>query len=860
MKFLKKWICVAVLLGSVFVQIPNVQASEEQELRNIAKGLPYEWSEEPDAGYPDTGYKLTDGKYGKLDKSDPAWVGHVNKKTREVIFDLGEEKSIASIKAHFLQDYPKSSILVPLTVSMYVSDDKKHWGTLSHNSTKLLWGEGPPRDETFVWDGSKDGIKSGGSNATMAYARYVKVTFSMHPTARTLIDEIEIWGADGKLEGAEAVIPETPEYLRAGDATDGINNLVLLYNGHYPEGKGDWSKERIIPNISYVDKQGEPQDWFYDGVLYLGLQSPDGRDYGKGETILKDWNWYLDKTFGENGDMHQLNEATKEVAEKLNEPNQQEKVVLMIPDPGQSITNFGDVDGDGITESFNAADVGEEKAMENRKKVMNWWVNEVKERWDNGNYSNLKLSGIYWLNEQIEPGNVAPELIKYISNLAHDQHLKFFWIPHFLAYKGHMWKDVGFDASAFQPNYFFGGVKADRLEDAANIAKQYGMGVEIEFDDRMLTDGEFRERYIDYLNSGVKYGYMQNSFKAYYQGNDAIYNSAVSKDPATRILYDWLYQFANGTYEINDEPAPEVDVEMNGKLIESGVKISDSNPVQFTWNVKNDDGKGLTKVTAVFDGKVYEENTPIDLAGKPGKHELVVTVVTGKVKKTTYVIEVGTSAEDMKKLVDRFESSGQFANHGAARALQVHLETLKHFEASGSTDKFKKHLKGLNLLLEQQKKDQLISQKAYDILRTDMYYLFGNLVLNKAAEASSVEGARPELTADKAVDGYNATRWASDYVDNTWYLIDLGEKKEFDTVTIDWEAAYAKKYKILVSKDKIHWTNVIQNNGGIIDGKGGKEVIHFDSVKGRYVKFEGIARATDYGYSFYEFGVYQIGN
>lgn len=133
----KKW--GSVLLAAVLLMSPvsavqansTVPAVEETQFRNLAAGLPYEWSEEPEASRPDGGYKLTDGKYGTLDMNDPAWVGHQRGKTREVVFDLGEEKSIGKITAHFFQDYPTNSILVPLTVSMYVSDDKEHWGLLS---------------------------------------------------------------------------------------------------------------------------------------------------------------------------------------------------------------------------------------------------------------------------------------------------------------------------------------------------------------------------------------------------------------------------------------------------------------------------------------------------------------------------------------------------------------------------------------------------------------------------------------------------------------------------------------------------------------------------------------------------------
>ncbi|MFS0612450.1 DUF4855 domain-containing protein [Lederbergia ruris] len=524
---LKKGILIAVISMVIFPFVPNVQAEEDQQqLRNLAKGLGYEWSEEPHPDFPDSGTQLTDGEYGTLDKSDSAWVGHRYKKTREIVFDLGEKKSIANIKAHFLQDYPASSILVPLTVSMYVSDDKENWGTLSHNATQLLWGNGPPREEFYIWDGSKDGVK-GNPNVEMAYARYVKVTFSMHTSTWTFIDEIEIWGTDGKMEGAATVPPKQPAYLEPGEATAGIENLGLLYNGYYESGVGDWTKEAITSYISYVDPNGKPIDKLFDGVLYLGLLSPSGRSFETGTANLEDWQWYLDKTFAKEGDMQQLNEATIEVSEQLNQPDYKEKVVLMIPYPGAGLADFGDGD---------------------RKKAVDWWIDQVMQKWDEKNYSHLELAGLYWLQEQVDTSDSGPEILRYASDLVHKEGLKFFWIPHFLAYKSYLWDEVGFDAATFQPNYFFGDMAPERIEDAANIAKQYGMGVEIEFDNRMLTDPIFRQKYIEYLNGGIQYGYMQDTFKAYYTGGGPL-KAVTSDDPHIRVLYDWLYQFTKGHYQ-----------------------------------------------------------------------------------------------------------------------------------------------------------------------------------------------------------------------------------------------------------------------------------------------------------------------
>lgn len=524
---------------SFYICITNKE--EQAAMRNLARGLQYEWSEQPNSNYMDSTFKLTDGKHGALHISDPAWVGHHRGKTREVVFDLGSEKSISAVKVRFMQDWPKNNTLVPLAVSMYVSDDKEHWGLLSHNPTKLLWGDGPTREEIFAWDGG----------STMAYARYVKVTFTVHTRAFQLLDEIEIWGDDGKAEGAVKIKPDTPAFQQSGEATGGIRNLILLYNGHYSHGKGDWPKERIIPNISYVDEQGNPVDWLFDGVLYLGISTPDGKGMD-GPANMNDWTWYLDKTFAEHGDLQQLNEATKEVGLKLNQPERKTKVVLMIPDTGEYLTDFGDVDGDGISENFNASEVGEQQAVANMQKVIRWYIEALLARWQSKNYSNLELAGLYWLSEQVSTSESGPEFLRFTSDLVHSKSLKLFWIPHFLAYKMFDWKEVGIDAVTLQPNYYFEEMDHARIEDASGLAKQYGMGVELEFDEHMLTDDSFRKRYIEYLNGGVTHGYMKEAFKGYYQGCDAVYALATSQDPINRKMYDWLYQFIQGTYTVQE--------------------------------------------------------------------------------------------------------------------------------------------------------------------------------------------------------------------------------------------------------------------------------------------------------------------
>ncbi|MFB6395645.1 discoidin domain-containing protein [Polymorphospora sp. A560] len=109
----------------------------------------------------------------------------------------------------------------------------------------------------------------------------------------------------------------------------------------------------------------------------------------------------------------------------------------------------------------------------------------------------------------------------------------------------------------------------------------------------------------------------------------------------------------------------------------------------------------------------------------------------------------------------------------------------------------------------------------------------------------------PQLPA-YAVDGDHNTRWASEWVPTAWLQVDLGAVTSFNHVQLAWEGAYARAYQVQTSNDGSTWTTVY----GTTSGNGG-----FDSLNvtgsGRYVRVNGTERATTYGYSLWEFGVYR---
>jgi hypothetical protein len=121
--------------------------------------------------------------------------------------------------------------------------------------------------------------------------------------------------------------------------------------------------------------------------------------------------------------------------------------------------------------------------------------------------------------------------------------------------------------------------------------------------------------------------------------------------------------------------------------------------------------------------------------------------------------------------------------------------------------------------------------------------------LNHPATASSLENAT--FPASAAVDGNTGTRWSSAFSDPQWLQVDLGTSQTVCEVALDWEAAYATAFQIQVSPDATNWTTIYSTT----TGTGGNQTLSVSGT-GRYIRMYGTARATPYGYSLWEFGVY----
>lgn len=127
-----------------------------------------------------------------------------------------------------------------------------------------------------------------------------------------------------------------------------------------------------------------------------------------------------------------------------------------------------------------------------------------------------------------------------------------------------------------------------------------------------------------------------------------------------------------------------------------------------------------------------------------------------------------------------------------------------------------------------------------------------NLAAGRPAAASSTEWSLfGSYTPGKASDGSAGTRWASAWSDNQWWQVDLGSVRQVGRVAIDWEAAYAKAYRIETSTDGSSWNTA----ASVTNGRGGTDVAVFTPRSARYVRMAMTTRSTAYGYSIYEVNV-----
>ena len=310
-----------------------------------------------------------------------------------------------------------------------------------------------------------------------------------------------------------------------------VRDLALIYQGGAH--RIDWTEEQFEPYVTHKFADGT-EDWTFDGYLFLEFKDGRGAQLSPGYDSINAtrtvWEWYLDRIFEPNKSLDALNKVIGKKKKEIGDPGFKHKVALTAIVPLSGQTDWGKLKGKAL--DFNKT--------KDQIAAMKWFIDQLTERFKAGNYENLDLYGIYWIDEDMVHTNDFPQKInKYI----HSKGLDFLWIPYFKAPGTERWKKLGFDIAYQQPNHFFHPEIPDsRLDDAVNIALANNMGMEFECDERALSQAEnsFNSRMDAYITAYERLGVFDKSPLAYYTGNHLFLDMLKNPSPENQAIMDRL--------------------------------------------------------------------------------------------------------------------------------------------------------------------------------------------------------------------------------------------------------------------------------------------------------------------------------
>lgn len=322
-----------------------------------------------------------------------------------------------------------------------------------------------------------------------------------------------------------------------------FTDLVLCYGGSRHRSPYRWSEERFGPFVTYIDEDGT-EHWLFDSFLMLEFTSasrPDGVQYSymvgaNGSSAGREqWEELIDYWFEPGFGMDALEQAVEKAAERLQFLPGKRKVVMSMPDPiiyrsyadqSSSTVYWGELNGRSMDFS-SAAD---------RIAVYQWYINEVRSRFDAAGYRFIDLAGFYIISEELvstddgwnpelkKSWEVIPDVADYLHSFNHC----LVWIPYNRAAGYTRWERFGVDYAYMQPNHFWDDTGSKPLTTFFSDIKSHGLAMELEFDEELLEGRAdcdiYRARLRNYMDGARSNGVYGTKPLAYYQGNNVLYD------------------------------------------------------------------------------------------------------------------------------------------------------------------------------------------------------------------------------------------------------------------------------------------------------------------------------------------------
>ncbi len=312
---------------------------------------------------------------------------------------------------------------------------------------------------------------------------------------------------------------------------DGMNDIALVYYGGSNRLK--WNQNQISHLVTHTFKDGHTE-WLFPAFLYLefrvyGTEVTLAPGYAKEPATKEHWEWLANRYFSRGEGLDALDKAIDGAKRKLGEPPFKHKVILCLPTPMREQRSWGRVSSRNLR--FDRGN--------DRLEALYWFVDLLVNKFKAQHYRNIELDGLYWLDEDMLAGG---ELFPALNNYIHAKGLKAYWIPYFTAPGRDLWQSYGFDYAYLQPNYFFNyNVPRSRLDETCALAKRWGLGLELEFDEKHFDKrSQYGNRLSEYIDAFENNKVFDQSAMAYYLGNDAFLRLSQSRVSSDVQLIDRL--------------------------------------------------------------------------------------------------------------------------------------------------------------------------------------------------------------------------------------------------------------------------------------------------------------------------------
>ena len=480
---------------------------------------------------------------------------------RDVIFDLGYTAAVKDFAAYSLYK-PGWGVYPPDEIGVYVSLNGEEWQCACVMSL--------PADSA---DGADKIVEFSASAQESLRARFVKFSFLFK--THTAFTEFEIFGTEKVPE--TAAYPKSalsagkmPDAYPASDKLGGAQNVLCSYLCLTRSNCGVY--DTMLTADDYLNIIGYYEDGALKDVIFDSMVVTPHNNFApeSDRETLKGWQSFFDTLFTSERGIEAISKAASEIGKVTGDAGYKEKVFLSVIRPKALIdgkTNqFGDIDGDGVNESFDS--------LENRKKVIRWEVDMQLERLSLANAPNVELIGFYWLSESLYPSEPdEEEIVRYAIDYVHSKGYIIFWIPYYNSTGWSEWSRLGFDFACLQPNYSFTSEDdPDRLYTTALKARLYGMSVEMELADPSADENV--KRYKEYIASALEYGYA-DTVKIYYLGGvpSDLISARDSSNEYERSIYSDTYLYSKrlldaGSYSVysGSDIAPPQCEPLNGDM------------------------------------------------------------------------------------------------------------------------------------------------------------------------------------------------------------------------------------------------------------------------------------------------------